>query len=49
MSRYIIKRLLWIIPVPFAVSVITFTLRMYVVPGGPWEKEKPVSAAVQAA
>ena len=48
MSRYIIKRLLWIIPVLFAVSVITFTL-MHAVPGGPWEREKPVSAAIQAA
>ena len=48
MSRYIIKRLLWIIPVLFAVSVITFTL-MHAVPGGPWEREKPVSASIQAA
>jgi oligopeptide transport system permease protein len=48
MSRYIIRRLLWIIPVLFAVSVITFTL-MHAVPGGPWEREKPVSASIQAA
>jgi oligopeptide transport system permease protein len=48
MSRYIIRRLLWIIPVLFAVSIITFTL-MHAVPGGPWEREKPVSASVQAA
>ncbi len=48
MSRYIIKRLLWIIPVLFAVSVITFTL-MHAVPGGPWEREKPVAASIQAA
>jgi oligopeptide transport system permease protein len=47
-TRYLIRRLLWIIPVLFAVSIITFTL-MHAVPGGPWEREKPVSAAVQAA
>ena len=39
MSRYIISRLLWIIPVLFAVTVITFTL-MHAVPGGPWAREK---------
>jgi oligopeptide transport system permease protein len=47
-TRYLIRRLLWIIPVLFVVSIITFTL-MHAVPGGPWEREKPVSAAVQAA
>ena len=39
MIRYIVRRLLWIIPVLFAVSVITFTL-MHSVPGGPWAREK---------
>ncbi len=39
MATYIAKRVLWIIPVLFAVSVITFTL-MHSVPGGPWDREK---------
>ena len=47
MARYILRRLLWIIPVLFAVSVITFTL-MHSVPGGPWSAEKAVPAATQA-
>jgi oligopeptide transport system permease protein len=44
---YLIRRILWIIPVLFAVSVITFTL-MHAVPGGPWDREKRLPAAVQA-
>jgi oligopeptide transport system permease protein len=44
---YLIRRILWIIPVLFAVSVITFTL-MHSVPGGPWDREKRLPAAVQA-
>jgi oligopeptide transport system permease protein len=36
---YIGRRFLWIIPVLFAVSLITFTL-MHAVPGGPWDREK---------
>jgi len=44
---YLIRRLLWIIPVLFAVSVITFTL-MHSVPGGPWDREKRLPASVQA-
>jgi oligopeptide transport system permease protein len=35
---------LWIIPVLFFVSVITFTL-MHAVPGGPWAREKALPAA----
>jgi oligopeptide transport system permease protein len=41
---YIGRRLLWIIPVLFAVSVITFTL-MHTVPGGPWDREKRLPQA----
>jgi oligopeptide transport system permease protein len=44
---YLVRRILWIIPVLFAVSVITFTL-MHAVPGGPWDREKRLPAAVQA-
>jgi oligopeptide transport system permease protein len=45
---YIGRRVLWIIPVLFAVSIITFTL-MHSVPGGPWDREKrlPVSVVAQ--
>ena len=48
MTRYLIRRLLWIIPVLFAVSIITFTL-MHAVPGGPWAREKALPANVIAA
>lgn len=44
MLTYIVKRFLWIIPVLFAVSVITFTL-MHSVPGGPWDREKRLPEA----
>ena len=47
MISYLVRRLLWIIPVLFAVSVITFTL-MHAVPGGPWDREKRLPASVQA-
>jgi oligopeptide transport system permease protein len=43
---YLARRVLWIIPVLFAVSVITFLL-MHAVPGGPWDREKRVPDAVQ--
>jgi oligopeptide transport system permease protein len=36
---YIIRRVLWIIPVLFVVSVITFGM-MKAAPGGPWQREK---------
>jgi oligopeptide transport system permease protein len=36
---YIVRRILWIIPVLFTVSIITFFL-MHAVPGGPWDREK---------
>jgi oligopeptide transport system permease protein len=48
LTRYLIRRLLWIIPVLFAVSIITFTL-MHLVPGGPWAREKALPANVIAA
>jgi len=43
---YIVRRVLWIIPVLFTVSIITFFL-MHSVPGGPWDREKALPAAVQ--
>ena len=45
MISYLTRRILWIIPVLFAVSVITFIL-MHAVPGGPWSQEKRLPAAV---
>ncbi len=47
MITYVARRLLWIIPVLFVVSVITFLL-MHSVPGGPWAREKALPAAVVA-
>jgi oligopeptide transport system permease protein len=44
MTAYIIRRVLWLIPVLFVVSVITFVL-MHAAPGGPWQRQKPLPAA----
>jgi len=44
---YLLRRILWIIPVLFAVSIITFIL-MHSVPGGPWDREKRLSPGVIA-
>jgi oligopeptide transport system permease protein len=44
---YIARRILWIVPVLFTVSIITFFL-MHAVPGGPWDSEKRLPAGVQA-
>src|SRR5438045_9774689 len=42
MTRFILRRIIWLVPVLLFVSLITFTL-MHITPGGPWDKEKPVS------
>jgi oligopeptide transport system permease protein len=47
LSRYILGRLLWILPVLLVVSGLTFLL-MHAVPGGPWAREKAVPAATVA-
>jgi ABC-type dipeptide/oligopeptide/nickel transport system permease component len=47
MTRYIIRRLLWMIPVLFFISVITFAMA-HAVPGGPFTREKPLPADVIA-
>jgi oligopeptide transport system permease protein len=47
MTRYIVRRVLWLIPVLLFVSLITFTL-MHITPGGPWDKDKAVSPQVVA-
>ena len=44
MIAYIVRRLLWIIPVLFTVSIITFFL-MHAVPGGPWDRDKRLPQA----
>jgi oligopeptide transport system permease protein len=43
---YIGRRFLWIIPVLFTVSIITFFL-MHSVPGGPWDRDKRLPQATQ--
>lgn len=38
MATYLIRRLLWLLPVLFIVALITFTL-MHAAPGGPWDRD----------
>jgi oligopeptide transport system permease protein len=47
MIRYIVRRIMWLIPVLLFASLITFTL-MHITPGGPWDKEKAVAPQVVA-
>ena len=47
MIQYIIRRLLWLIPVLFFISVVTFVL-LRAVPGGPFDREKPPPPEVRA-
>ena len=44
MTAYVIRRMLWMIPVLWAVATITFFL-MHSVPGGPFDQEKQVPPA----
>ncbi|MBI1800853.1 MAG: ABC transporter permease, partial [Chloroflexi bacterium] len=37
MTKFLLRRLLWMVPVLFVISVITFSL-MKLTPGGPWDK-----------
>jgi oligopeptide transport system permease protein len=49
LALYILRRLLWMIPVLFFVSFITFTL-MHFAPGSPWDTSgRQLSPAVEAA
>ncbi|MDL2335857.1 MAG: ABC transporter permease [Chloroflexota bacterium] len=48
MAAYLVKRILWLVPVLFVVSLITFIL-MHLVPGGPWSGDKQVYGGVQTA
>ena len=38
MGTYLVRRLLWLIPVLLTVSAITFIL-MHIAPGGPWDRD----------
>jgi oligopeptide transport system permease protein len=45
MTGYVIRRVLWLVPVLWAVATITFFL-MHAVPGGPFTQEKPLPESV---
>jgi oligopeptide transport system permease protein len=45
MTKYIIRRILWMALVLFAVAFITFCL-MHLVPGGPWDRDKVLAPQV---
>jgi len=47
MGRYIVRRVLWMIPVILFISVLTFAL-VHAVPGGPFDREKPLPAEIVA-
>ena len=47
MSKYIIRRVLWMLLVLLIVAFITFLL-MHLVPGGPWSREKTLAPQVIA-
>jgi oligopeptide transport system permease protein len=47
MTAYVIRRVLWVIPVMIVISLITFIL-MHATPGGPFDTEKAHTAAVTA-
>jgi len=46
-AGYIVRRVLWIIPVLLVVSFLTFSL-MKATPGGPWDREKQLSPQIKA-
>lgn len=47
MIRYIIGRILWLLPVLLMVTLVTFTA-MKLVPGGPFTREKPLPPKIRA-
>jgi ABC-type dipeptide/oligopeptide/nickel transport system permease component len=47
MGRYIIRRILWMVPVLFIISIITFGFAK-LVPGGPFDREKPLPPEIVA-
>jgi oligopeptide transport system permease protein len=46
-TGYLLRRLLWLVPVLFFVATITFLL-MHNVPGGPWSQDRPFPPQVEA-
>jgi oligopeptide transport system permease protein len=46
MTGYVIRRVLWMIPLLWAVATITFFL-MQAIPGGPFDREKPAPPQVR--
>ena len=44
MLTYLLRRVLWLVPVVFTVALVTFVV-MHQAPGGPWDSDKPVAAA----
>lgn len=44
MAAFLLRRALFLLPVLFFVALMTFVL-MHVTPGGPWDREKPLSPA----
>jgi oligopeptide transport system permease protein len=47
MTRYVVRRLLILLPVWLTVYTLTFTL-YHLTPGGPWDREKPVPPQAMA-
>lgn len=48
MTGYVIRRILWLIPVLWAIATVTFFL-MHSVPGGPFASDRPIPESVQQA
>ena len=46
MVAYVVRRLVSLVPVLLTVAVVTFVL-MYLAPGGPWDRQKPLPAATR--
>ncbi len=47
MIGFVVRRVLWLLPVMLVIAAITFTL-MHMAPGGPWDRQKPIPAATRA-
>jgi oligopeptide transport system permease protein len=47
MSKYIVRRVFWLLLVLLVVSFITFVL-MHLIPGGPWDREKALAPQIVA-
>ncbi len=47
MAKYVTRRILWLLLVLLVVSFLTFVL-MHLIPGGPWDRDKPLAPQVVA-